>query len=149
MMCGTYLKDYSVVPSRKREVVLEQIILCHDLTTCYCHRTACSESLRWFIHLSLFTDKTPHLGLEPYGASNAREVGGILHPAGQLLGRHSRGIWPAWISSAGWNRGRYRQGVKDRVHRSLLSTWTPESPETELLRILVSLEHTLMHNTHL
>lgn len=46
------------------------------------------------------------------------------------VGLPGRGIWPAWISSAGWNRGiqtgRDRKGVEDRVHQSLLSrtdTW--------------------------
>lgn len=106
---------------------MEQVILCHDSTTCYCHRTACFESLRWFIHLCLFTDKTPQLGLKPYGASNAREVGGILHPAGQLLGRLSRGIWPAWISSAGWNRGVQTESGRQSasISAQYKNTWEP------------------------
>lgn len=64
--------------------------LCCDSPTRYRPRTTCSESLRWFIHLCLFTDKTPRLGLKPYRAGIAREAGGILHPAGKLLCRPAR-----------------------------------------------------------
>lgn len=68
------------------------------------------------------------------------------------VGLLGRGIWPAWISSAGWNRGIPTGGdwqrVEDRVHQSLLSTRIPEKLEKELLRIMVRLVHTPAHNTH-
>lgn len=57
------------------------------------------------------------------------------------VGLRGRGIWPAWISSAGGNR-RGRLGMEDRAHQSLFSTRTPEKPEKELLRITVGLVRT-------
>lgn len=37
------------------------------------------------------------------------------------VGLRGGGIWPAWISSAGWNR-RGRLGVEEGPHQSLLRT---------------------------
>ena len=127
---------------------MEQITLCPDSTTCYCHRTTCSESLRWFIHLCLFTDKTPQWAWSPMGlALPGKRVAYCTQQDGSYAGLLGREIWPAWISPAGWNREiqawRDRQGVEDRVHQSLLRTLTPEKPEKKLLRFMVCLvEHT-------
>ena len=68
--------------------------------------------------------------------------------ASSYVGLRGRGTWPARISSAGQNR-HGRLGEEDRSHQSLLSTWTPEKPVKELLRVKVSLVHTSEQHTSL
>lgn len=102
---------------------MEQMTLCHDSTTCYCHRLPAPSHLDdSYIFVCLLTKHHSWAWRSTGLALPGKRVAYCTQQDSSCVGLQGRGIWPAGISPAGWNRG--IQAGRRRHSTSISSQYT-------------------------